>query len=95
MWSSEVWESVKTFCKDNNVTDDDDGDDAHNAHQVALDHDAATDAAAAAQPPHKRKRPTRPPTALDSFLVTSTLGHREMHEMESEVELQNQVNTIM
>ncbi|KAK1899547.1 1-deoxy-D-xylulose-5-phosphate synthase [Dissostichus eleginoides] len=63
-WSN-MWGSVKQFCRDNNVP-------------VPGDADVECQTPGPLAP--KRKRATKPPTSLDSFLVTTTLGQRETDE---------------
>ncbi|TKS78060.1 CD53 Cell surface glycoprotein [Collichthys lucidus] len=61
----DVWGLVKQFCRDNNIS-------------VSEDVNIQRQTPAGPEPvPPKRKRATQPPTALDSFLITTTLGHRE------------------
>lgn len=61
----DVWGLVKQFCRDNNISVSED-----------VNIQRQTPAGPGPVPP-KRKRATQPPTALDSFLITTTLGHRE------------------
>lgn len=56
---------MKQFCRDNNISVSED-----------VNIQRQTPAGPGPVPP-KRKRATQPPTALDSFLITTTLGHRE------------------
>ncbi|KAJ4921260.1 hypothetical protein JOQ06_007872 [Pogonophryne albipinna] len=63
-WSN-MWGSVKQFCRDNNVA-------------VPVDADVECQTPSPLAP--KRKRATKPLTSLDSFLVTTTLGQRETDE---------------